>query len=379
MQDTTDLPFLLSYCFRDESGRIIESRYPAVPLTPASNMKLLTGISALLTLGKPHRFELFCNVSKDRLVFSGGPTFGLGTADIETVGDVIMGNGFDPQGPGRVSFLPGALDSNYYFLDWQIGDLGEPYQSPISNYSIDENCVRKGENADPIDSVDLHTNEKRYRSIQDPIAHFVSTLGKSLGVSFEYDPNADNGGKLLKIHQEALGSIITHMETYSCNFSAEVLFKYMGGRVGNGSWENGSSVVTEAIREYIGHEPAIKVRDGSGLSRSNMLSTAFLSELINKIASSRQKSFLESLAQPGTGTLRSRLSRYASEGIRAKTGTLSNVYTLTGYLTKRRVSFSIMLNNFPGNEYSGRSTVDLVLSSFLDENEVRTDLSRATN
>ena len=75
--------------------------------------------------------------------------------------------------------------------------------------------------------------------------------------------------------------------------------------------------------------------EGSGLSRNNLASARLTAGLIRVMASHRASNdFLEALPVAGVdGTLRRRMKGTVAEGnVRAKTGTLSNVSSIVGYL-----------------------------------------------
>jgi len=100
-------------------------------------------------------------------------------------------------------------------------------------------------------------------------------------------------------------------------------------------------------------ENDLALDDGSGLSRNDMIMADTSVKLLTFM--SRHKyfaQFREALPVAGVdGTLRSRMRGTPAEGnVRAKTGTLSSVASLSGYVTAasgERLVFSMMLNNFP--------------------------------
>lgn len=158
-----------------------------------------------------------------------------------------------------------------------------------------------------------------------------------------------------------IADVLRRVNTDSHNLYAECLFKRMGHQVTGepGSWANGAAVVRMVLSDALGHEKADStvVADGSGMSRLNRVRpstiTAFMRWLSRDAA--RWDAFTASLAVPGEGTLRSRFtSGEFSTRIAAKSGYLNGVYALSGVLTEpatnRRVAFSILINDVPGNQ-----------------------------
>jgi D-alanyl-D-alanine carboxypeptidase/D-alanyl-D-alanine-endopeptidase (penicillin-binding protein 4) len=92
------------------------------------------------------------------------------------------------------------------------------------------------------------------------------------------------------------------------------------------------------------------VRDGSGLSRSDLLSNEAVIGILEAMRKSPNfKVFYESLPIAGVdGTIRTRMQNTPAQGnLRAKTGTLSMVRSLSGYVTTadgRLLEFSILCN-----------------------------------
>ena len=89
----------------------------------------------------------------------------------------------------------------------------------------------------------------------------------------------------------------------------------------------------------------IKIVDGSGVSKNNIITADFMSEFLVKKADC--ENFVNSLPTSGEGTLKSRML-YFKDNLRAKTGTLADVSAIAGYITSRSgktYAFDIMIND----------------------------------
>ncbi|OFW15243.1 MAG: D-alanyl-D-alanine carboxypeptidase/D-alanyl-D-alanine-endopeptidase [Acidobacteria bacterium RIFCSPLOWO2_12_FULL_67_14] len=110
-------------------------------------------------------------------------------------------------------------------------------------------------------------------------------------------------------------------------------------------------------------DDAWQVVDGSGLSRRNAVSPeVFVSILRRMHDPSGRSPWLTALPAAGReGTLAERMKGPpAADNVRAKTGTMSNIRTLAGYVQTRdgeRLAFAIMADGFEG---SGRAAVEAV-------------------
>ena len=109
--------------------------------------------------------------------------------------------------------------------------------------------------------------------------------------------------------------------------------------------------VMKATLTQMGVDPVgYSVVDGSGLSRKNLISPEALVQTLQAMAKSPAALvYRASLPVAGrSGTLKSRFQNTPAEGIvQAKTGTMSGVVSLAGYVNAPRygpVVFSIMVN-----------------------------------
>jgi D-alanyl-D-alanine carboxypeptidase/D-alanyl-D-alanine-endopeptidase (penicillin-binding protein 4) len=130
------------------------------------------------------------------------------------------------------------------------------------------------------------------------------------------------------------------------------------------SEEAGIDAVKAFLKEAgIGATDAI-FTDGSGLSRRDLVTANSTVQLLIYMSRHRYGAqFREALPLAGVdGTLKNRMKGTAAAGnVRAKTGTLTAVATLSGYVTSaagERLVFAIMLNNYPDSSLMSRNHVD---------------------
>jgi D-alanyl-D-alanine carboxypeptidase/D-alanyl-D-alanine-endopeptidase (penicillin-binding protein 4) len=118
----------------------------------------------------------------------------------------------------------------------------------------------------------------------------------------------------------------------------------------------------------------VLLEEGSGLSRGALVTPAASVQLLTYMAHHRYAgAFSNALPIAGVdGTLRNRFKGTAAAGnLRAKTGSLGHVDTLSGYLTTKgndKLVFSIMLNNYnaPGRHADGRAEIDALAEMLVD-------------
>lgn len=138
----------------------------------------------------------------------------------------------------------------------------------------------------------------------------------------------------------------------SQNQIGEILLKSMGRELrAAGTADAGLAVVDSAMRAWGMPAGALRAADGSGLSRYNLVAPELLVALLEREARGPNAAvFRDALPVAGQdGTLAVRMQGTPLAGnLRAKTGTLGGVRSLSGYLTTasgERLVFSILSNS----------------------------------
>lgn len=166
-----------------------------------------------------------------------------------------------------------------------------------------------------------------------------------------------------------LSDIVATTNKRSNNHFAEQLFLTVAKeREGEGSWVKGSEAMKKFVSS-IGIDPQrMSIYDGSGLSRMDLVSPAQIVTLLRAMYQRKQlfSFFYPSLALMGVdGTLSTRLRETRAQGnVRAKTGFLTGVRTISGYLTTtdgEMLAFSILANNYTTPVSLVNNLQDLVL------------------
>jgi PBP4 family serine-type D-alanyl-D-alanine carboxypeptidase len=152
----------------------------------------------------------------------------------------------------------------------------------------------------------------------------------------------------------------------SNNLLAETVAKTLG-RVtfGEGSFQGGMRAVERFLLRDVGvPESEIRLRDGSGLSAQNQVSAGALLKLLRFMAASNHwEGFWSTLPEAGVrGELGRMRNSPAARNLRAKTGTMEGVSSLSGMVRTRsgeRILFSILANDHP-SEYRAKRAEDRI-------------------
>lgn len=208
---------------------------------------------------------------------------------------------------------------------------------------------------------------KEWMTVWEPSEYALSLFNQSLkekGIQFigksemKLGKTPKNGQLLVKKQSMPLKDILIPFMKLSNNGHAEMLAKEMGQVVyGEGSWDKGLKVIRDTASSLGVNAQTLMLRDASGMSHVTMIPANEISELLFAIQQkSWYPSFLASLPVAGDsdrfvgGTLRNRMKEPPTKGnVIAKTGSLTAVSTLSGYVTTKsgeRIIFSILNNNY---------------------------------
>jgi serine-type D-Ala-D-Ala carboxypeptidase/endopeptidase (penicillin-binding protein 4) len=197
-------------------------------------------------------------------------------------------------------------------------------------------------------------------AINNPSAYFVTALKESLQrYGIEVDGEAYRGrDRNFKVGDSArllftqtsppLRKIVSVLLKVSQNLYAETLLKTLGA----GNFSNGVKQVEETLTNFGVTTRGLIMKDGSGLSRYNYISPEALLNLLKHMFRDQEfDNFYNALSVAGVdGTLRSRLKgTIAENNVHAKTGSIANVRSLSGYLHTRdneMIAFVIIANNY---------------------------------
>ena len=394
-----------------------------LPLTPASNLKLLTTSAAVDQLGPEFAFHtrLVQHGADLILVGDGDPALedaeliarphaggagpvlgrwagGLRGAGVPRVGRVSVddsvfdpGELFHPHWPADQRLLRyeaevAGLNLNFNCLDVYVrptsaGRMVDVRTVPATAYAPVSDDCRTGKGAAgltrPVDANALvlrgHADAANVVpmsiTVHDPALYAGTVLAEAVtaagvpvaaGTDVRRDVSAraavarnDPEYRVLAVATTPLSVVIARANKDSANLYAECLCKRLGAEANGGAggtWANGTAAVAAFCRKVGVPADQAVLDDGCGLSKANAVTAAAVTQVLTyDFASPHALFVMESLAVAGTdGTLEGRFAHTTLRGrVRAKTGTVSGVSCLSGYLYARDgqwYAFSILMN-----------------------------------
>jgi D-alanyl-D-alanine carboxypeptidase/D-alanyl-D-alanine-endopeptidase (penicillin-binding protein 4) len=175
---------------------------------------------------------------------------------------------------------------------------------------------------------------------------------------------------LAALESPPLSELIGGILKPSQNWMTEQVVRTLGARFGSeGSWREGVGVMEAYLVNEVGVDSLdIAPRDGSGLSAYNLVTPRAIVRILQEMREGPHAAdFRAAMAEPGKegSTLRRRLLDLEGR-VFAKTGTISNVNSLSGYLVRddgREVVFSVLTNGSGLPSSRVRDAIDDVVRS----------------
>jgi D-alanyl-D-alanine carboxypeptidase/D-alanyl-D-alanine-endopeptidase (penicillin-binding protein 4) len=188
--------------------------------------------------------------------------------------------------------------------------------------------------------------------------------------------------EIASIQSPPFSLIASHTLKPSQNLYTEIILRTLGKlnsvSASQTNEEAGLIIVRNFLRQTGASERDLALSDGSGLSRNDMITANATVQLLTFMSKHRYfAQFRDALPIAGVdGTLRTRMKGTPAEGnLRAKTGSLSSVASLSGYVTTaagEHLVFSMMLNNYPDAAALRRDSIDAIavlLASFTGKSQ----------
>ncbi len=379
---------------------------------PASNLKLFTAAAALDTLGPDH--TLITRVvgaappvagALDRLYLVGGGDPALVEADLLALANAVKARGV--QQVGQV-VADASRYSGRWPYGWTIDDLpwyygaevtaltlgrnhvdvyvapgaqaGAParvWMSPANDYLVLDSTVTTGAAGSATNvSFDRLPGRRevllrgaiaadRKASVTEGItvpdaelytAHVFTKALQKAGVTVAAAPVVGRAPAVtvdLARHQSPpVATLLFRVLKNSDNLYAELLLREIGAQTaGDGSAAGGLHGVRAFLKAHAIDDSRLRMYDGSGLSRYDLISPRAVVGLLRAMAYHRHRQpFFDALPIAGVdGTLGYRLKGTPAAGqVRAKTGTYNHHSALSGYVTTRDgdlLAISTILNH----------------------------------
>ena len=186
-------------------------------------------------------------------------------------------------------------------------------------------------------------------------------------------PGTAPGVELARLVSAPLIEDLRITDKVSQNLHAELALRAVGrARRNVGSFEAGLEELKTFLAEAGIAPEAYSFRDGSGLARLNLVTPAAVVQLLRYMWNTPQRQEWLGLLPVGAvdGTLSSRFGESPAAGrVHAKTGSLSHVSALSGYLERQDgkwVAFSILVNNYNARSPEVRGVMDRICNLILE-------------
>ncbi|ORC22807.1 D-alanyl-D-alanine carboxypeptidase/D-alanyl-D-alanine-endopeptidase [Rothia nasimurium] len=387
--DSLDQGTVSAQVFDAHTGEVLYSREASASRVPASNMKLLVDYAVLATAPQA-RFSTSVRLTDtstlalvaggDTLLVPGESQPGevMGHAGVETLAERTIA-ALAEQGKSGQAFTVN-LDTTIFTgsdlnPDWAQEDIDSGFISSITPLAFYSHYSPGSDGA-----ASTSRPKNAPKQVQQTLVDALNQLGADRGLTFTTGQQLTDpagGSELARVESATAAEQSALMMQESDNSLAETLGRNLSvARGGAGSTDGAITAVRETLQA--GGLPTDYTQvDISGLSMNNRVSNELLTALALRAVngSAAERLALNGLPVAGySGTL-GLASRFndadesAGRGVvRAKTGTLNSVLSLTGYTVTdsgRPLVFSVMLNNLEDAD-AAKNTIDRFAARLTD-------------
>ena len=219
------------------------------------------------------------------------------------------------------------------------------------------------------------TPQKDLITVLNPELYFLTLAQEELGrqhIEFSGKLLLDSvrhNAVLLAQHVQPIDSMMTYLNKVSDNLSAENTLKILGAEQYGvpGTTQHGIWAVNRFLNNVGVDTSKFLMVDGSGVSHYNLLTPNIYIKLLRGMYSRKDvfDLFYSTLPNAGVdGSLETRMKNTpAQNNLHAKTGTISGVSSLAGYVRTADgevLAFSMMMQNYIGSSEPYRKTQDAI-------------------
>lgn len=389
-----------------DSGKIIYSHNDKILMHPASVQKILTLPAIMEELGDDYKFTtgIYSRGEDGYLIKLGADPY-FSSGDLKGLVRSINGKQVK-----QIYIDDSIIESKSWGEGWQWDDDLNLSMLKFNSYNIDRNIIKftimpstSGENAlianpskYPVVFLNnVVTSDKNSISVsrdnsissntlmlsgtvQSPVIvqvplnnlkrYFDVKLTQIMGDRNIYVKNSfliskqNESDKLLDEIKHPISQAVSDVLLKSDNMVIETMNKLAGGKA---SGESGTDVnglkLFESYCKKLGIDNSrVRLVDASGVSKNNLTDSDFVTEFLVK---SKDNNTLKHMAKAGEGTLANRMIPL-HDNLRAKTGTLSDISSLAGYLTTKsgqKCAFCIIINDPKSTSSDKKALEDYII------------------
>ena len=372
------------------TGKTVYALNDRILMHPASVQKALTIVPIVDALGADYEFstELYSRGKNGYLIKLGADPY-LTTSDLEKLVEKI-----NPEKVHQIYIDNSIVERKDWGEGWQWDDDLNSHMPRFNSYNLDGNLVKitimptdinkqafiinpqkssmifynsivtgdKNNVQISRDNISASNTLKLSGVVKNPETHYITNNNLKRYFEKKLTDSLENKKIYLKSSYKVsnkigsdnyvygikhpISSAINDVLLNSNNMVIETMAKLSGGKYFNkqGTDIDGVKLFNSYCEKNGIDNSRIRIVDASGVSKNNLIDTDFISEFLIK---NKDNKVYESMATPSKGTLSNRMIPL-KDNLRAKTGTLSDISSIAGFITAKsgqKYVFAIIIND----------------------------------